>query len=252
MDLQAGLIVFFAGVAASALNSIAGGGSFITFPALLSAGVPPVMANATSTFSVWLGGVGSIGGYRRELAESRRFLPVLATASALGGVSGALLLLLTPERAFAALIPWMLLTATLLFSFGAQIGKAVFGSALGRRLGIGGIALFQFFVAVYGGYYGAGIGILMLAAFSVLNLGSIHIQNGLKVVLGMLINGVAAVTLAIAGAVRWPEAAVMTVGCVLGGYYGASFARRLPPVWVRRSVIAIGAGLTAFFFARPI
>lgn len=248
-------LVFLVGAAvvAGALNSVAGGGSFLTFPALLFAGVPPISANATNTVALWPGSLASIGGYREELQQERRVLKVLAGVSLAGGLVGALLLLGTPERTFTKLIPWLLLGATLIFALGGRVtdrlrGTAPEQGAPPRRLGA--VAPVQFAIAVYGGYFGGGIGILMLAALAVLGMRDIHRMNGLKVVLATLINGVAIVAFLAAGVVDVPVGLAMAVGAVVGGYGGARTARRLPPEWVRGFVIAVGAVLTVVFFLR--
>lgn len=239
--------------AAGAMNSVAGGGTFLTFPALLVAGVPPIVANATSSVALWPGSLASAGGYREELRAERRLLPLFAAASAVGGLLGAVLLLLTPPPTFAALVPLLLLSATLIFALGPHLTERLRlgspGEASGRQLAA--IAVFQVGIAIYGGYFGAGIGILMLAALSLLGMKHIHHMNGLKVVLAAVINGVANVTFVLAGIVDWGFALPMVVGAIVGGYGGARVARRIEPRYVRWVVIAVGLALSAYFFLRP-
>jgi uncharacterized membrane protein YfcA len=253
MSIPELLLLALAAAAGGAINSVAGGGTFITFPLLLFVGVPAISANATNSLGMWIGGLGSIGAYRRELTYVRHLLVPFSIVALLGGLAGAGLLLITPERTFLQLIPFLLLGATVLFAFGGRISAALrkrFGDVSGKTTGSTFIAVlaFQFLVAVYGGYFGAGQGILMLAAFAVLGLGTIHVQNSLKVVLGALINGVAALAFVFAGIIHWPAAIAMTLGVVVGGYGGASLARRMPPAYVRLIVIFIGVSLTIYYF----
>lgn len=238
---------------AGAINSVAGGGTFLTFPALLVAGVGPIQANATSTFALWPGSLASAAGYREELRVERRFLWPLAAMSIVGGLAGALLLLATPPPTFAAMVPWLLLAATLLFALGprltARLGTRELHEASRRRLGA--ILLAQLGIGIYGGYFGAGIGILMLAALAVLGMDDIHRMNGLKVLLAAIINGASIVAFVAAGVIDWGVAPFMVVGAVLGGYGGARIARRVEPRYVRLFVIALGLALSAWFFLRP-
>jgi hypothetical protein len=247
-------VLMLAAMLAGALNSVAGGGSFITFPTLLLTGVLPIQANATSTVALWPGTISSTAAYRRELSRERDLLGVLAAASVVGGLLGAVLLLKTPQQTFAHLIPWLLLAATLLFAFGGSIANH-----LRRRLGkeqnapltgLLGVALLQVLIAIYGGYFGGGIGILMLASLALLGLENIHAMNALKTLMASCINGVAVLTFILAGAVAWPQAVVMVVGGILGGYGGAYFARQINPRLVRWFVIVVGAGMTLYFFLR--
>lgn len=246
------LVLAAAAMVAGAMNSVAGGGTFLTFPALLLAGVPPITANATSSVALWPGSLASAGGYREELRAERRLLPLFAAASAVGGLIGAALLLLTPPPTFAALVPALLLGATLIFALGPRLTERLrIGSpeeASPRRRAA--IVAAQVGIAIYGGYFGAGIGILMLAALSLLGMRHIHHMNGLKVVLAAIINGVANVTFVVAGIVDWGYALPMVVGAVVGGYGGARVARRIEPRYVRWFVIAVGLGLSAWFALR--
>lgn len=256
--LQA-VALFIAALLAGALNSVAGGGSFISFPTLIVTGVPPIQANATNTVALWPGSLASVAAYRREL-RSVRHIALLSGASIIGGVLGAYLLLHTPAATFSHLIPYLLLLATLLFAFSPAITRRLRGRA-GHpdqsaqahgpsRRAVGGIALLQLVTAVYGGFFGGGIGIIMLATLALMGMEDIHAMNGLKTVLATLINGVATLTFIIDRAVVWPQALVMLVGAVVGGYAGAAVARRLDPLLVRRFVIVVGVVMTIYFFAR--
>jgi uncharacterized membrane protein YfcA len=247
VTLATGVLLFLAAVVGGALNSVAGGGSFVAFPALLFAGVPAIPANATNTVALWPGSVASATAYRRELAGVRNALVPLASASLVGGLGGALLLLRTSNATFVKLVPWLLLFATLLFSFGAALAKRV---TRGSRAPLAAAVVVQLAIALYGGYFGGGMGIMMLAVLSVLGMTRIHEMNALKNVLGAFINGVAVVAFIVAGAVVWKQGAVMVAGGITGGYAGAAIARRSDPKYVRVLVLIIAWSMTAYFFAR--
>jgi uncharacterized membrane protein YfcA len=240
-----GVLLFFAAVAGGAINSVAGGGSFVSFPALLFAGVAPVPANATNTIALWPGSLASILAYRRELGDVKRELLPLAIAAFVGGLAGSLLLLNTPETTFVLLIPWLLLFATVLFTFGGAVSRRL---THGARAPLGVAAVVQLAISVYGGYFGGGMGIMMLAVLTLLGMTHIHRMNALKNILGALINGVAVVAFVIAGAVVWAPAVVMIAGGITGGYAGAAIARRVSPKSVRRVVMGIAWSMTAYFF----
>lgn len=246
------VVLFVSALLAGAINSVAGGGSFISFPALLLAGVPAISANATNTVALWPGVVASVGAYRRELATQRDGIKLFSAISVSGGLVGALILLQTREAVFEQLIPYLLLVATLVFAFSPQITrltKRVAGSSSegsrGRRWGV--FALY-FVIAVYGGFFGAGLGILTLAVLSLLGLDNIHEMNALKTLQAGMVNGIAVVAFALAGVVQWPVALLMAVGAMIGGYGGAALARKVKPIYVRRLVIGISVFLTIYFF----
>lgn len=233
-----------------ALNSVAGGGSFIAFPALLWTGVPPIPANATNTIALWTGAAASGGAYRKRLDVARRVMVPLLMASLVGGLAGALLLLKTPAHTFMRVLPWLTLGATLLFAFGKKIARGR-GSVIEHETGGGALViatLFQLAVGVYGGYFGGGMGIVMLAMLAALGMTDIHAMNALKSVMGFVINGVAVVTFVVARAVYWKHGSVMILGAIAGGYLGAHYAMKMPQVWVRNFVVLVGAGMTAYFF----
>ena len=241
---------FVAGALGGALNSVAGGGSFIAFPALLWTGVPPIPANATNTIALWSGTTASGGAYRKRLDVPRRMMIPLLAASLIGGVAGAILLLRTPGQTFMRVLPWLTLGATLLFAFGRKIAGNR-GSVIQQettRRALAGATLFQLCVGVYGGYFGGGMGIVMLAMLSTLGMSDIHAMNALKTVMGSVINGVAVVTFVLARAVYWKHGVVMIVGAIAGGYLGAHYAMKLPQAWVRTFVVLVGAGMTVYFF----
>ncbi|MBZ5548792.1 MAG: sulfite exporter TauE/SafE family protein [Acidobacteriia bacterium] len=244
------LFLFVAGALGGALNAVAGGGSFIVFPALLFSGVAPIAANATNTVALWVGTTASSRAYRKHLDISRRVMIPLTVTSLIGGIAGAYLLLHTPAQTFLRVLPWLMLGATLLFIFGSRLSR---GSKSGVAHDTSTSALtvavvFELIVAVYGGYFGGGVGILNLAMLAAIGMTDIHAMNALKVVLGGIINGVAVVTFVLAGAVAWKQGIVVIVGALLGGYFGAHYAQKLPPAWIRAFVIAVGTGMTLYFF----
>ena len=246
------ILLFVAGVLGGVLNAVAGGGSFIAFPALLFTGVPPIPANATNSLALWSGVTASGGAYRRQLDMPRRvFIPLLIT-SVIGGLLGAFLLLRTPAHTFMKVLPWLMLGATLLFVFGNKLSGGR-PSSVGRDATASAIlvaSLFELVVAVYGGYFGGGVGIVNLAMLAALGMTDIHAMNALKSVLGSVINGVASVAFIVKRAVYWPQALVMIAGAVVGGYFGAHYAQKLPQNWIRGFVILVGAGMTIYFFAK--
>jgi uncharacterized membrane protein YfcA len=233
---------------------VAGGGTLLTFPTLLWFGVPAKVANATSTVALWPGSLSSLWGYRDEMTGSGPWLARFGAVSLAGGLVGAQLMLRTSPGLFAALVPYLILLASLLFMAQEPISRWLRSRRSAARIdlsaGFGGSNVhggswlpglaFQFGIAVYGGYFGAGIGILMLAALGLMGLDNIHRMNGVKNFAGLCINGVAAATFILGGAVNWPLALLMATGSVLGGYGGSGAARRLGPRVVRRLVIAIG------------
>ncbi|MBZ0289890.1 MAG: sulfite exporter TauE/SafE family protein [Anaerolineae bacterium] len=239
---------------ASALTSVAGGGSFISFPALLVLGIPPVNANTTNTVALWPGSVASVGAYRREFATGWRSSVPLLIVSLCGGILGALLLLQTSQDTFAKLLPFLLAMATLLLAFSPRITQAVrsrnIGSQLSPRASTTLVLMLQFAIAVYGGFFGGGIGIMMLAMMSLQGMTNIHAMNGVKTLLAVVINGLAVATFVLAGTVYWPQCLVLLGGAILGGYGGAYLAQRFDSEQVRKFVIAIGMFMTVYFFAR--
>jgi len=250
LNFHNAIFLFFAGTLGGAINAVAGGGSFVSFPALLFTGVPPIPANATNTLALWVGTTASGGAYPQKLNISRRVMIPLVLTSILGGLAGAFLLIKTPAQTFLHVLPWLMLGATLLFAFGKHLtGRISAGIAHdATNEAVTGASLFELFVAVYGGYFGGGIGIMNLAMLSALGMTDIHAMNKLKVILGGVINGVATVTFIVTRAIVWPQAIVMTVGSLLGGYSTAHFAQKLPQAWVKSFVILVGTAMTIYFF----
>jgi uncharacterized membrane protein YfcA len=249
------VLLFLAALVGGALNSVAGGGSFVSFPALLLTGMAPISANATNTAALWPGTVASTGAYRRELGgEVRRMLPRMIAAALLGGLLGARILLHTPQATFMRLVPWLLLLATLLFLLTGRVTGWVRrqhehgrGSHLPRMIAGWFLGLI---VASYIGYFGAGAGILFLAVLALMGLENIHAMNGMKTLLVSVANAVALVTFIWARVIVWPQALLMVAGASIGGYGGAYYAQKMNPQHVRWLVIFVGFGMSLYFFIR--
>ncbi|HZQ46547.1 MAG TPA: sulfite exporter TauE/SafE family protein [Verrucomicrobiae bacterium] len=241
-----------AAIAAGAINAVAGGGTLLTFPTLLFFGTPPVVANATSTLALTIGTAGSAYGYRRHLDAVKPWLWRFVPVSIVGGLIGSVLLTHTSNKTFAKLVPFLILFATVLF-----LAQGIFrrmtglddrhGKSAGRHT-IAGAIVFQFAVAVYGGYFGAGIGILMLASLGLIGLENIYEMNTLKTLLSSLINLVASIWFIFAGLIHWPKAVVMTAGALVGYFLGSHYSQRIPQRRVRQIITAIGLILSAVTF----
>lgn len=242
--------LFLTAIAAGAMNALAGGGTILTFPALLAAGVSPVAANATNTVALVPGSLSAAWGYRRELGSySGRVLVALIASSLAGGLVGAWLVPVVGDALFRALVPWLILGATALFIVQEPLRRwrerhsAELEARQLHHLNLWGLSAAQFVVAVYGGFFGAGMGILMLAELGLVGMTSIHQMNALKNFGAVCINGIAAVYFALSPHVRWPLAALMAVGAILGGYAGAWLAQRIGERMVRAAVILIGVAM---------
>jgi uncharacterized membrane protein YfcA len=241
-------------LAAGAVNAVAGGGTLLTFPSLLAVLSPygadaAVIANATSTVALVPGSLAGAWGYRSELQHARRWALVLLGPSLLGGAVGSLLVTRLDRRVFAALIPWLILAAAVLFLIQPLAGRLRRKrTATPPRGALGALVFFQFLVAVYGGYFGAGIGILMLASLGWMGLSDVHQMNAVKTLMAVAINGVSVVIFMAENVVRWDYALAMAAASILGGYLGARAARRVPQPLVRWFIVAVGFGLAAYFF----
>lgn len=245
-------LVGIAAFCAGAMNSVAGGGTFFSFPALLAAGVPPVAANASNSVALWPASLSGAWAYRTELARYKRYLLPMGIVSFIGGIGGGLLLLSTKDATFSRLIPWLLLFATVLFAFSGRLSALLRGAQAAKpgnsRTSLAGQAV----VSVYGGFFGAGMGILMLASLAMSGHDDVHEINAIKNLLSAIIYSVTVLTFVIAGAVSWPHTVVMLATATIGGYWGASIARKIPAVWLRRFIIAVGSALTVFYFCKTI
>jgi hypothetical protein len=277
--------LFIAALIGGALNAVAGGGSFIGVPALLSAGIAPVAANATTTLAMWPGSLSSALAYRREIVRARQWLMTLGAASLVGGLVGGWLLIRTTDQRFLQLLPWLMFAAAVTFTIGGRVADRLQrrGASVAPAAGIPAagiparrtsaprtsaprtsaprtsaprtpvplwILLFQFVIAIYGGYFGGGMGIMMLAAFSVAGMADIHEMNGIKTLLAVAINGVALVEFIADGVIAWAPGLIMIAGAIVGGYFGASFARRIETRAIRAIVIVIAWTMTLYFFVK--
>jgi len=250
--LDSWILLAGAGLVAGIMNAVAGGGTFVTLPALIFAGVPSVAANATSTVALFPGTLASAYAYRREFRsfgsiEGNVDIRTLLGISAMGGLVGALLLLFTPNKSFDAIVPWLMLLGTLAFAFGPQLSVV-----LRRHFRIGRRTMMacQFVLSIYGGYFGGAVGVMLMACWSLLGMTDLLAMNAAKTLLVTAMNTVAAICFAVAGLVWWPQALAMMAASVVGGYLGASVARRLNQAMFRRLVSALYFALTAAFFWR--
>lgn len=243
------VVLWLAGVLAGALNAVAGGGTFLTFPALVFLGVPPIAANATATLAALPGYCGSAFAYRNDMAaEGTLRLRWIILTAAMGSITGAILLLVTPSNVFSAIVPWLLLTATLLFATGPRILRALAQSGV-RQAGPATSAAAIFGVSIYGGYFNGGLGIMLLATFGLIGYVNLHGMNGLKNVLSALLSLLSAATFVLAGLIVWKEAAIMAGATLVGGYVGARLARRIVRTeLLRAGIVAVGTVMTAIFF----
>ena len=246
--------MFLGAAIAGTLNALAGGGSFVSFPIMLFTGVPPVPANATNTVALWPGLAASTLAYLKHLSAPTRLLAPLLVTSVVGGWIGALLLLKTPQHTFLRLVPWLLLGGTSRFAFGNKI-RAVAGQSASvddlRQVSWQAItvcSVLELLLAVYGGYFGAGIGFVTLGMLSALGMRDIVAMGAIRTLLAAAINAAAVVTFVWAGAVLWPQFTVMVVGALTGGWFGAHFAQRADPRKMRLLVIAVGLTMSAYFF----
>lgn len=242
------LLLIAAALGAGLMNSVAGGGSFLTFPALVFTGVPSIVANATSTVALFPGVLASAWAYRQDVRGLDRIpLKPAVAASIAGGIVGALLLLYTSQTTFDVIIPWLLLGATIVFAFGPRLTKTLRRQAwMGPRT----LIVLQFFVGIYGGYFGGAVGIIMLAIWSLAGMRDIHAMNGGRTLLGGIMNAAAVVCFIIAKKIFWIQTSMMLLAAVAGGYVGARFAKRVNPIWIRTLIILISLTVTAAFFLR--
>jgi uncharacterized protein len=250
------VLLSVSGILAGIINAVAGGGTFLTFPALVFTGIPSIAANQTSSIAVFPGQVASTWAYRRILAVDLRTVLVLGLTSLAGGTGGAIVLLNTSPPAFDRLVPWLLLLATLLFAFGNSIRRR-YGWHLVHpsREQIGWrpllkAACVQLVIGLYGGFYGAGAGILELAVLDMLGFDDINLANALKVILTSAFNTSAVLIFIIAGKIFWPEGLIVAAAAIIGGYGGAWVAQRMPQRFLRGFVICVGAVMTVYFFIR--
>jgi uncharacterized protein len=254
-----GFLLFATAFLAGGLNAVAGGGSFISFPTLIFTGVSPIAANATNNTALWVASLASAGAYRRDLDVERRTMLILSIVSLVGGLLGSILLLYTSADVFKKLIPYLLLLATVVFIGGESFKKwlqSFVGAAspsenrsdVPKSPPLVYLVIAQLIVAIYGGFFGAGIGILMLASLTFFNIRNIHAMNALKTWLGTCINGIAIVPFLFAGIIAWQQTIIMAIGGALGGYFIANFARQIPSQIIRQFVSIVAIAMTTYFF----
>ena len=258
MTLLQGSLLFGSAVVAGMINSVAGGGTLVSFPTLVWTGVSPIIANATNTLAMVPGAWGGLWGYRDEMRDTPKHYLYLLIPSLIGGVIGAVLLRRTPDKSFAALVPFLVLFATILFIVQGPIQRWLKPGPASGPIETGvtkrwliGVSFYQLLIAIYGGYFGAGIGILMLAGLGIIGLSNIHQMNGLKNLFASTINAIAAFYFIAVGLIDWHSAGIMCLGSIIGGYGAAGLARRLGQKFVRRTVIVIGLAMAiSLFFKR--
>jgi uncharacterized protein len=248
-------LLFATSFVAGGLNAVAGGGSFITFPALIFTGVNPIVANATNTTAMWVSSLASVGAYRRDFAVDRRVLTILSITSLGGGLLGSIALLYISPHVFKRLIPYLLLLATGVFIFGEPLKRWLQSLSKAKTpasapLQLGYLVIVQLVISIYGGFFGAGAGILMLAALTCLGFPDLNTTNALKSFLGSCLNGAAVILFVVAGLVTWPQAILMAIGGALGGYAIARMARKIPAQTIRWFVSIVAIGMTTYFFLR--
>lgn len=267
------LLLFVTAIWAGALNAIAGGGTFFTFPVLLLVGMPPIIANTTNKFAITFASITGMIGFWNEIKSIRHTLFFFTGLAVLGSVSGSVLLLFTPDDKFEKLVPWLMLAATLLFAFGARIvrfftrhhaQKPIVEEAdaaliehrksrgrMGRlTLALLAIGIGQFTIGIYGGFFAAGMGILMMALYELSGMKNIHEMNALKSVVGLGINAVSAITFLFVGVIDWPVAAILIAGALIGGYSGAFLSKKLAPHTIRAFIVLYGIAMTSYFFLK--
>lgn len=243
------LLLLGAGLLAGAMNAAAGGGTFVSLPALIFAGVPSVGANTSSTVALFPGSVASTWAYRKNLGEFKLGVSIAALmmVSIMGSILGALLLLLTPSRSFDVIVPWLLLVGTVTFGFGRQIGDAFRRRIRVRPLTV---LLCQFVLGIYGGYFGGAVGIMMMAVWGLLGAADIKAMNATKTLLVGATNSIAVICFVVAGKVWWPETCVVMVAAIVGGYGGARLAQRTKAEHLRAGINVVNVVMTALFFYR--
>ena len=245
--------LFLAAAVAGAINSVAGGGTLISFPSLVAFGETDIISNATNTAALWPGSLSSAIGYRKDTGVDRGLLVMLLLPSVIGGLLGAVVLVITPESTFQLVVPFLILFATCLFASRKFVARRLAMRTEGNRITLKGRVwgiLFQLFVATYGGYFGAGIGILMLGSLAVMGLRDVNAMNAVKTPLAAIINVTAFIFFALKGLVAWPLAILMAAGAILGGYAGARSAKRIKEEYLQLFIVTIGLIITAWFVIR--
>ena len=249
LSIAPAITLFLAGVLAGVCNAVAGGGTLFTFPAFVAAGVPPVVANASNAVAVWPGHALAVVAYRRELAELIAGIRGTLIVTVCGGLVGALLLTIIDNAAFSRLVPFLILLATALFAFGGPINRWLHRRAWSPTNGRPGlpIRLFECLAGIYGGFFGAGLGVMVMAGLQILGVSDLQTNNALKNLIATAVTSVAVLVLVVSGLVSWPHTLVAVAGALLGGYGGARVARVVPAGYLRVAVITVGLGLTLYY-----
>ncbi|MCA9401161.1 MAG: sulfite exporter TauE/SafE family protein [Candidatus Omnitrophica bacterium] len=242
------LMLFGAGILSGICNAVAGGGTFFTFPVLMAAGLPPVVANASNTVAVWPGHALALISYRDQISEAKTNLTGSIVTVLAGGVLGAFLMIMAGNQGFSKLIPFLILFATILFANGQRFYKWLNTHEDSTHLSPALVRLIEFVIAVYGGFFSAGLGIMFMAGLLMLGVTDIQMNNALKNLLGMLVTTIALLIFILSGLVSWPHTIVTFAGAILGGFWGGRIARILPELWLRWTVISVGSGLTFYYF----
>ena len=244
------LSLIAASILGGAVNALAGGGTFLVFPALVLASVAPITANATASFILWPAGLASAWVYRKDIPNDRRLLTLMSIVSAIGAIAGSFVLLRTSNATFSGLVPWLLLFATLNFTFAKQLRSLAARASHGASFAL--LIVGQLVISFYGGYFGAGMGVLMLALYLSATGKDVHVANGLRLVCGVVINAVAIVIFTVRGAIDWHLGFPMMLSALLGGYFGAVLVRRLDPESARRWVKIYAWAVTLWFFGKQL
>ena len=247
--MSSDLLLAAAGFVAGAMNAVAGGGTFVTLPAMTLAGLAPTIANASSTVALFPGTIASAWAYRHDVQPLEGAATNTLLALSLGGgLIGALLLLWTPERAFVRIVPWLLLAATVALASGSRLGDGL--RAIGLRMGRGSLYFFQFLLGIYGGYFGGAVGLMMLAVWTVFGRAELRALTPLRVLMVAAANGVAVICFLLSGSVGWRQTVIVMAGGIAGGYLGARAGRRLPAPVLRGCILVITVATTVLFFLR--
>ena len=245
------LLLFAAGFLAGGINVIAGGATLVTFPVLLAVGLPPTVANASNFVAVLPGNAAGVPAYAKEIIDNRAAAIRFVLASLAGGAVGCVLLIYSTDNFFIRIVPWLILTATLLYAFGGKINKAISAHNGGKSIAQGLPTYFLIFLAsIYGGYFGAGLGVIMLAVFNMVGFSDFHEANALKNLTNTVIGALGVLIFAASGLIAWPHALVMMVGAAVGGYVTVLFARRISQKLLKNAVITLGFSLSAYYFLK--
>jgi uncharacterized membrane protein YfcA len=247
ITLLTAILLFGTGLWAGAINSVAGGGTFFSFPILLLLGMPPILANTTNKFALWFASIAGVTGFWKEIKAQKERLLFFFTCGFIGSLIGSLVLLATPAATFESMIPWLMLAATLLFAFGKRIVRTFHNA---HAIPKPATAVGQTLIGIYGGFFAAGMGMLMMALYELSGIKSVNEMNGLKTFVGLGINGISALTFLALGAIDWRVALILMAGALIGGYGGAILSKKVPDYILRNLIIGYGVVMTLYFFSK--